>query len=111
MSTKTPKVQLNQLYLDEGSKPVCPMGTPAWFIWLETATSFRYHTQQQIEVVKGFTRPMRPISVRKEKRRRGFLWYAYIRTYGQLYKRYVGKTTALTQDRLDEVAALLNEMS
>jgi hypothetical protein len=78
-------------------------------------TSFRYYTAQHIIVAHGYTRPMRPISVRKEKRRRGALWYAYIRTpyirtHGQLYKRYVGKSIALTQNRLDEVAFLLNEM-
>ncbi len=44
-----------------------------------------------------------PISVREEKRRHGYLWYAYIRVHGQLYRRHVGKTVALTQCKLDEV--------
>lgn len=110
MAKKTSKVQRNQLYLAEDAKPVCLIDTSDWFAWLEAATSFRYHTQQQIAVAHGYTRPMRPISVRKEKRQRGYLWYAYIRTHGQLYKRYLGKSTALTQARLDEVATLLNEI-
>jgi hypothetical protein len=110
MAEKTPKVQCKRLYLAEDTKPVCHIGTPDWFAWLETATSFRYYTQQQIAVAHDYTRPMRPISVRKEKRRRGYLWYAYIRTHGHLNKRYVGTTTALTQSRLDEVATLLNEI-
>jgi len=39
-----------------------------------------------------------------------YLWYAYMRTHGQLYRRYVGKTAVLTQVKLDEVAAWLNEI-
>lgn len=110
MAAKTPKVQHNQLYLQTQAEPLCHLDTPAWFAWLETVTSFRYYTQLRIDVAHGFSRPMRPISVRREKRRQGHLWYAYIRTHGRLHKRYVGKSTAVTQDRLEEVAALLNEM-
>ena len=110
MAAKTPKVHGEELYLARDTKPVCQLHTPEWFAWLETITSFRYYTSQQIIVAHSFTRPMRPISVRKEKRRQGHLWYAYIRTHGQLYRRYVGKTAVLTQSKLDEVAVRLNEI-
>ena len=110
MAAKTPKVQDKQLYLAGDTKPVCQMNTPEWLVWLEAITSFRYHTSQQIIITRDYTRSMRPISVRKEKRRQGLLWYAYIRTHGQLYRRYVGKTAVLTQDKLDEVAAWLNDI-
>ena len=110
MATKAPKIQEEQLYLTRDRKPVCQMDTPEWFTWLESVTSFRYYTSQRIIIAHGFTRSMRPISVRKEKRRQGYLWYAYMRTHGQLYRRYVGKTAALTQCKLDEVAAWLNEV-
>jgi hypothetical protein len=110
MAVKTPKVQGKQLFLAADRKPVCQMDTPEWFAWLETITSFRYYTSQRIIITRGLTRPMRPISVRKEKRRQGHLWYAYMRTHGQLYRRYVGKTAMLTQVKLDEVAAWLNEI-
>lgn len=65
---------------------------------------------QRVTATRDYTRPMRPISVRKEKRRQGMLWYAYIRTSGQLYKRCVGKTAVLTQNKLDEMSACLNEI-
>jgi hypothetical protein len=110
MAKKTPKVQGKQLYLSGEAQPLCQLDTPAWFAWLETITAFRYYTQRRQTVTQGYTRPMRPISVRKEKRRQGHLWYAYLRTHGQLYKRYVGKTAVLTQSKLDEVAAGLNEI-
>jgi hypothetical protein len=110
MAAKTPKVQGEQLYLAGDTKPICQLDTPEWFVHLETITSFRYYTPQQITVSRGYRRSMRPISVRKEKRRQGHLWYAYIRTHGQLYRRYVGKTAVLTQGKLDEVAVWLNEI-
>ena len=110
MAVSTAKVQGGLLYLVGEERAVCSLDTPEWFAWLETGNSFRYYTPQRITVTRGYTRPMRPISVRKEKRRQGMLWYAYLRTHGQLYKRYVGKTAALTQSKLDEVSAYLNEI-
>jgi LuxR family transcriptional regulator, maltose regulon positive regulatory protein len=56
----------------------------------------------------GHVRPLGPISVRKERRRQGWLWYAYRRANGQLHKVYVGTSQALTIARLDDVAADLN---
>ena len=108
MAKATPKVQRQQLYLNGASIPACYVGSPDWFDWLETATTFRYFTDQQTHVAPGHSRSMYPISVRKEKRRRQFIWYAYRRSNSQLHKRYVGKTTALTVERLDEVAAWLD---
>ncbi len=83
-------------------------GVGMWFNWLDSATQFRYHTGQKMTVAHHHSRSMRPISVRKEKRRQGFFWCAYLRTHGQLYKRYVGRSQALTVAKLDEVAVALN---
>jgi hypothetical protein len=110
MAKSTPKVQLNHLYLNGDTAPVCSIGSPEWFDWLETAAAFRYQTNQTIVLFPGYSRPMQPISLRKEKRRRGHLWYAYRRSHGVLYKRYVGKTATLTGVKLDEIATLLNEI-
>ncbi len=110
MAKNTPKVQHKQLYLSGADTPICRVGSPEWFAWLETTTAFRYVTDQQTEIVPGHARPMYPISVRKEKRRRQYLWYAYRRSNGLLHKRYVGKTMALTASRLDEIAAWLDEI-
>ena len=108
MTKTTPKVQGKQLYLNHQKSPVCQLGSPAWFLWLNAIPAFRYYSQRRRAVAPAYTRPLRPISLRKEKRRRGYLWYAYIRTHGQLYKRYVGKTMTLTVARLDEIAAELD---
>lgn len=108
MAKTTPKVQGKQLYLNDNTAPLCCVGSPDWFDWLETTTTFRYFTDQRTPIGAGFRRAMYPVSLRKEKRRRQFVWYAYRRAHGQLYKRYVGKTTALTVERLDEIAAELN---
>jgi LuxR family transcriptional regulator, maltose regulon positive regulatory protein len=110
MAKTTPKVQRKQLRLNGEESPLCDLDSPAWFAWLAVNTSFRHFSQQRKTVASHITLPMRPISVRKEKRRRGYIWYAYIRTYGLLHKRYVGKSESLTADRLDEIAAHLNEI-
>ena len=110
MAKSTPKVQLNQLYLNEDTTPVCSIGSPERFDWLAAASAFRCQTNQTIAMFRSYSRPMQPISLRKEKRRRAHLWYAYRRSHGVLYKRYVGKTAILTVVRLDEIATLLNEI-
>lgn len=46
-------------------------------------------------------------SLRKEKRGSGWRWYAYRRVFGTLYKRYVGRSDDLTEDRLVEIARAL----
>jgi len=105
-----PQVYQQSLYLDQADSqlPHCLLDSPAWFAWLETAIVFRYQTTATIPLTRGYTRPAGPISLRKEQRRQGFFWYAYRRQGGQLLKRYVGRSAALTGARLDEVAIDLN---
>ena len=110
MAQVTPQVLDNLLYLPGAPIPVCRVESPAWFDWLAEATTFRYHSQQRHKVIHGHGPTFAPISLRKEKRRRGFLWYAYRRSYRVLHKRYVGKSEALTRDRLEAVARALNEV-
>lgn len=110
MAKTTPKVHHKQLFLNGMDVPLCYLGSDDWFAWLETATSFRYFSEERMPLFQDYSRPLSPISVRKEKRRQGYLWYAYRRAYRQLHKRYVGTSAALTTDRLDEIAFLLNEV-
>ena len=110
MAKTTPKIRLNQLLCPLTQQPLCELDSPEWFDWLENATSFRFFSTRRRPVHRNYTIALSPISVRKEKRRRGFLWYAYRRDSGILYKRYVGKTEALTANRLDEVAMALHEL-
>jgi hypothetical protein len=112
MAKNTPQVRHNRLFLSaHPSAPcLCDVDSPTWFAWLDSATYFRYQTAQRLSVTARYSRPMRPISVRKERRRRGFLWYANLRVHGTLYKRYVGRSSDLTVERLDEIAVLLNQL-
>jgi len=110
MAQMTPKVMDNQLYLPNDAEPVCTVDSPTWFDWLHGARTFRYYSQQRHNVIRGHGPAFVPISLRQEKRRRGFLWYAYRRSYRVLHKRYVGKSDALTRDRLEEIARMLNEV-
>lgn len=73
------------------------LDTPAWFIWLETASLFSYPTN----------RPGYHLTVRKEKRRNHFYWFAYLKNKGKLHNMYVGRSPALTISHLNLVAASL----
>ena len=89
MAKSTPQVQANQLYLAPATTPFCRLDSPTWFAWLETAIAFGYFSPQRLSVAYDYTRPIRP-------------------TNGRLHKRYLGKSTALTMTRLDEIALALN---
>lgn len=110
MAQMTPKVMNNLLYLPGCAEPVCPVESQTWFDWLCEAQTFRYYSQQRHNIIQGHGPIFVPISLRKEKRRRGFLWYAYRRSYRILHKRYAGKSEALTSAKLEEIARLLNEV-
>ena len=70
---------------------------PAWFAWLDEASSFAFHGQRG-----SFT-------ARKESKQRGVVyWYAYRKTKGKLAKKYLGKTADLSLARLEDVAGALH---
>jgi LuxR family maltose regulon positive regulatory protein len=76
------------------------VGASDWWRWLDTATttSFAFHG------------PMGHFTARKAGRRRGgAYWTAYRKVGGQLLSVYLGKSLALTPERLEDVAAQLNE--
>jgi LuxR family maltose regulon positive regulatory protein len=110
MAKMTPQIRHKQLFCHPDPTPICTVGSPAWFAWLETVTSFRYFSAQRHNFFRGYGPLFAPISLRKEQRRHGWLWYAYRRTHGVLHKRYVGKSQAVTLEKLEEVAALLNDI-
>ena len=110
MSKTTPQIRDQQLFCYPDPAPVCTVDSSAWFAWLETATAFRYFSAQRCNMFHGHGPLFAPVSFRKERRRQGWLWYAYRRVYGVLHKRYVGKSDGLTAAKLEETAVLLNEV-
>jgi hypothetical protein len=44
------------------------------------------------------------MTLRLEKRRNSFVWYAYRRVHGTLFKKYVGLSENVTQQRLLDIA-------
>jgi LuxR family transcriptional regulator, maltose regulon positive regulatory protein len=83
-----------------------PLDSPAWFAWLEapTTTRFSYALFNRARgYIDGF------LTVRKERRQRGgAYWSVYRRRNRQVCKVYVGPSTALTQARLEQIAACLH---
>lgn len=69
------------------------VGSSAWFTWLEQVQAFCYQPPRATD----------RMTVRREKRRHQFYWYAYLKDSSKLHNMYVGKTESLTVDRLNTV--------
>jgi LuxR family maltose regulon positive regulatory protein len=92
----TPKVISGRIYTEDAFTGTL-IGSPAWFAWLDTATSFYYED-------RGGT-----FTAHCERRHRGGLyWIAYRRQRGVLRRVHLGKADQLTLERLQTVAGTLN---
>ena len=93
----TPVVRKQLLWVAEVATDI-QVDTPAWFLWLQTATHFSY--------VLGRPTDYR-LTLRKEKRRHDWYWYAYLKTGSKLHNAYAGRNHTLSAARLDQVAQSL----
>ena len=91
---KLPTVVHGVLCLDGDER--IELHTPNWVTWLHRNDSFRYEPQFPKQ---GFT-------ARVEK---SVYWYGYRRILGKLHKCYIGKSSELTVDRLEQVALELEQ--
>ncbi|QBD76449.1 hypothetical protein EPA93_10675 [Ktedonosporobacter rubrisoli] len=93
-----PETHTYAIYVEGQPSSSLPLpDSQAWFSWLESITSFSFHGK----CGKAYT-------VRKEKvQNRGAYWYGYRRFQGRITKRYIGRSTDLTTERLEEIATLL----
>jgi LuxR family transcriptional regulator, maltose regulon positive regulatory protein len=92
-SRKTPIVVSGILYTDDAFTGTA-VGSPAWFAWLDTASTFYFEGK-----IGTFTAHL-------ERRQRGGLyWVAYRRRAGILHRSHLGKAHLLTLDCLQTTAA------
>src|SRR5438270_10866275 len=103
MAKMTPLVRGDRLiYQQDDHEQVLAVGTPGWFAWLETAMTF------------AFTGDIGTFTARKERagnQRGGWYWKAYRTQHGKHSSLYLGKTEALTLERLNAVAEALAQAS
>jgi LuxR family transcriptional regulator, maltose regulon positive regulatory protein len=90
----TPSVRNQRLQLPDDTIAI-RLDTPAWFLWLQTATHFSYALGQPTYYCLTF---------RHEKRRHGWYWYAYLKIEAKLHNAYAGRSEDLTTQRLHLVA-------
>ncbi|SRR5216683_2555023 len=99
MARSTPLVRGDILvYQQDEHEQMLVVGTPAWYAWLSTASSFAFHSE-----AGTFT-------ARKERasnQRGGWYWKAYRTHQGKLSSLYLGKSEALSLERLYAVAQAL----
>lgn len=93
----TPLVRKQRLWLDQAATDIY-LDTPAWFLWLQTATHFSYALGSPTYY---------SLTLRQEQRRHGWYWYAYLKTEAKLHNAYAGRTATLSSSRLDHVAQAL----
>ncbi len=100
MTNKPPRVAGQWLYGVGGTG--VRLDTAEWFAWLDspTAQSFAYPVvAPDLGYIVGY------LTVRKERRQRGgHYWVVYRRDGRRLRKVYLGRTQAVTQHRLQEIA-------
>jgi hypothetical protein len=90
---------LRQGYLYLINQPPIAVDTPAWFAWLVQANRFCYRPAASIYRV----------TLRKEKRRHEFYWYAYLKNDRKLHNAYAGRSPDMTRQRLQLVHTRLME--
>src|SRR5579859_7963399 len=91
----TPKIISGYIYTDDAFTGTL-VGSPAWFTWLDTATTFYYEGR------------LGTFTAHRGRRQRGnFYWTAYRRRAGILRRVYLGKADQLTLQRLEDVASSL----
>jgi predicted ATPase/DNA-binding CsgD family transcriptional regulator len=100
MAQNHPTVQEDTLiYQLEGQTQEIILGTSEWYAWLGLASTFTFRS-----ATGSFT-------ARRERagnKRGGWYWKAYRKRGGKLFSAYLGKSEALTVERLHAVMAQLN---
>jgi len=98
--SRLPLVSGNHLLgLDGAGDHLAPVvvGSDAWYTWL---------ADQQVQSF-SFKSYLGAFTARRERKRHGWYWYAYLKREGKLRKAYLGKTEEMTLERLNAVAAAL----
>jgi len=75
------------VFQGEAQAITIPVGSPAWYAWLEQVHSFSFRNDEGT-----FTAH----KARSSNRRGGWYWYAYRRRQGQLLRFYLGASSKLT---------------
>ncbi len=95
----TPLVHFDTLlYQQNGQHYTLKVGTPEWYTWLNKFPTFTFNSEYG-----SFTARKEPAG----NRRGGEYWKAYRTRKGKLHRAYMGKSEALTLERLIEIASEL----
>jgi len=105
MGAKTPTVSEGSVYDPRQAGSAIRLDTPAWFAWLAvpSTTCFSYPLYDPARgYIVGF------MTVRKEGRQRGGMdWSVFRRCGRRVRKIYLGRSTTVTQARLQAIAEAL----
>src|SRR3954451_3743248 len=99
MARATPRVTGATLIPRTDDARAITVGTPAWYTWLQGATTFAF-----VGVGGSFT-------ARKERRRADGYWKAFRKRAGVVRSAYLGKSADLSLERLQIAATTLAELA
>ena len=85
-------------YLQNEQEQELTVDTPAWFAWLEAASTFSFASEEGLFTARH---------ERSSQQRGGRYWKAYRKQHGKLSSHYLGKSEVLTLERLQAVARAL----
>lgn len=89
-------VRQNQLLIEPDPLEI---GSPAWFLWLQTNDRFHYHGSEGQYLAQ------------REQRRNSSYWYAYHKVNGRLEKVYLGKSEQISKEKLVQVSHSFHRQS
>ena len=96
MPQTIPTIEKNSLvYHQDGLDQRILVGTPDWYAWLATATTFRFRNEHAIFTARR---------ERASNRRGGWYWKAYSFQGGKRHRVYLGRAEDLTLDHLNAAA-------
>ncbi|HEX6551799.1 MAG TPA: AAA family ATPase, partial [Ktedonobacteraceae bacterium] len=90
------------VYEEQGQQVTTTLGTPSWYAWLETATTFTF-----VDVEGTFTAH----KARAGNRRGGWYWRASRWSHGRGFRCYLGVSSNLTLSCLQEAARRLTMLA
>jgi LuxR family maltose regulon positive regulatory protein len=96
MAYARPRVAGQWLHVTDGEVPPIPVGSPAWFAWLEANRTFEYAGDAGAYV-----------ALKERSGRAGTFWRAFRRQDGVTRRAYLGQSRDLTLERLQAAARAL----
>ncbi len=101
-SSKSTPALINEVLYTEGEANGAKVGSPEWAAFLAEKHTFYFDASGR----PGFS----SFTARCETRRKGCLWYAFVKSSSKLFKAYLGRTETLDHEKLLSISQHLYKL-